>query len=54
MIIHLPGVHPVVYEGIDHCVGHGEPIETQVHVLYVFCVEDLVVVVGVDEVTVVG
>lgn len=53
MII-IPGVHPVVYEGIHHGVGHGEPIETQVHVLYVFCVEDLVVVVGVDEVAVVG
>lgn len=49
----LPCVHPVIYEGIHHGVWHGEPIEPQVYVLNVFCIQDSVVEVGVDKVTVV-
>ena len=28
----LPFVHPIVDEGVDTAVGHGQPIEGQVHV----------------------
>lgn len=49
----LPVVHPVVNERVDHRVGHGEPVEGQVHVLDVAAGCDGVVVVGVDEIAVV-
>ena len=50
----LPGVHPVIDEGIEHGVGHGQPVESQVDVLDVGLRDDLFVMVGVDEVDVVG
>ena len=49
-----PLVHPVVDDGVDHGVGHGEPVEEEVDVLDEGLVDDAVVVVGVDEVDVVG
>ena len=48
-----PGVHPVVDERVEHGVGHGEPVKTEVDVLDVGLAADLGVVVGVDEVHVV-
>ena len=50
----IPGVHPVVDEWVEHGVGHGEPVEAEVDVLDVGLAADLDVVVGVDEVHVVG
>lgn len=36
----LPGVHPTVDDRVMHGVGHGQPVESQIHVLYVwFCGE---------------
>ena len=29
----LPLIHPVVDDGVDAAVGHGQPVEQQVHVL---------------------
>lgn len=31
----LPGVHPAVHDRVVHGIGHGQPVERQVHVLYV-------------------
>ena len=31
----LPFIHPVVDDGIDTAVGHGEPVECKEHVLCV-------------------
>lgn len=31
----LLGIHPVVYNGINHRISHRQPIESKVHVLYV-------------------
>lgn len=53
-VMRLPRVHPVVDKRIDHGVGHGEPVEGQVHVLDVLGVGEIAVVVGVQEVRVVG
>lgn len=51
MIIHcqLPLIHPVVNERIDHSIGHGQPVETEIHMLHVLRGCHLIVVVGVDE-----
>ena len=49
----LPFVHPEVDDGIDHAVGHGQPIEGQIHVLRVRFVGHLGVVVQVEEVAVI-
>ena len=46
-------VHAVVDERVDHCVGHGEPVEGEVEVLHVAGGGDLAEVVRVDEVAVV-
>lgn len=51
---HIPGVHPVVDDGVDHGVAHGQPIKGQVHVLDVLAGGHGVVVVHVYEVAVVG
>ena len=32
LFLSLPFVHPIVDEGVDTAVGHGQPIEGQVHV----------------------
>lgn len=49
----LPVIHPVVDERIDHCVGHSEPVECQVHMLHIAACHDRVVVISVDEVAMV-
>ena len=49
-----PGVHPVVDERVEHGVGHGQPVESQVDVLDEGLSHDLLVVVRVDEVGVIG
>ena len=49
-----PLVHPVVDDGVDAGGGHGQPVEGQVDVADVGYPGDLRVVVGVDEVDVVG
>lgn len=48
-----PGIHPVIYYGVNHGVRHRQPIERQVHMLDVSASGDGIVVVGVDEVTVI-
>ena len=48
------GVHPVVDDGVDTGGGHGQPVEGQVDVADPGDPGDLRVVVGVDEVDVVG
>ena len=47
-------VHPVVDDGVDTGVGHGQPVEGEVDVADVGDLGDVGVVVGVDEVDVVG
>ena len=47
-------VHPVVDDWVDACVGHGQPVESQVDVGDVGYLDNARVVVGVDEVDVVG
>ena len=47
-------VHPVVDDGVDTGVGHGQPVEGEVDVADVGDLGDGGVVVGVDEVDVVG
>ena len=47
-------VHPVVDDGVDAGVGHGQPVEAQVDVADVGHLGDGGVVVGVDEVDVIG
>jgi hypothetical protein len=37
----LPVVHPAIDDGIIHGVGHGEPVDGEVHFLNVFGVGDL-------------
>ena len=32
-IFSSPLIHPVVDDGVDAAVGHGQPVEQQVHVL---------------------
>ena len=49
-----PDVHPVVDNRIDHGVGHRQPVESQVDVLDEGLADDALVVVGVEEVGVVG
>ena len=51
--ITVPVVHPVVDQRIDHGVGHGEPVEGQVHVLDIVAGGYGVVMVRVDEVAMV-
>ena len=36
-VVPEPPVHPVVDQGVDTAVGHGQPVEQQVHVLGVPC-----------------
>lgn len=48
-----PGIHPVIDEWVEHGVGHGKPIESEVYVLNEWFVGDLLVMVGVDEVDVI-
>ena len=52
--MNLPVAHPVVDDGVDSTVGHGQPVEAEVDVLDVGGPHDLRVVVGVDEVDMVG
>ena len=52
--MNLPVAHPVVDDGVDSTVGHGQPLEAEVDVLDVGGPHDLRVVVGVDEVYMVG
>ena len=47
-------VHPVVDDGIDAGLAHGQPVEEQVDVTNVLGLDDVGVVVGDDEVDVVG
>ena len=49
-----PLVHPVVDDGVDTGVGHGQPVEGEIDVANVGVGSDVRVVVGVDEVDVVG
>ena len=49
-----PVPHPVVDDGVDRTVGHGEPVEAKVDMLDVGEGHDGGLVVGVDEVDVVG
>ena len=49
----IPGVHPIVDQGIDHGIGHGEPIEGQVQVLHVLVGDQFTVNVRVHKVSVV-
>lgn len=50
----LPGVHEVVDSRVEHGVGHRQPVEGEIDVLYVFAVDYALLVVGVDKVHVVG
>jgi hypothetical protein len=43
-------IHPVVDERVDHCIGHGEPIEGQVHMLHIAARCYRVVVISIYEV----
>ena len=47
-------IHPVVDDGVDAGVGHGQPVEEEVDVPNVFICGDGGIVVGVYEVDVVG
>lgn len=49
----LPGVHPVIYEGVHHRVWHGEPVESQIYVLGIFAKYHVRVVVDVNEIGVI-
>ena len=49
-----PLVHPVVDDGVDTGVGHGQPVEGEIDVANVGVGSNVRVVVGVDEVDVVG
>ena len=49
-----PSVHPVVDDGVDASVGHGQPVEAKVDVANVAVAGDGGVVVAVDEVDVIG
>lgn len=49
-----PAVHPVVDDGVDHRIGHGQPVDGQVNGLHVVSGYDLVVVIRVHEEQVVG
>ena len=44
----VPGVHEVVDDGVDHGVGHGQPVEDEVHVLYGRIGNDLLVMICVQ------
>ena len=50
IFVSLPGIHPIVNEWIEHGVGHGQPVESQVDMLNEWFVGDLFVMVGVDEI----
>lgn len=50
----LPFVHPIVYYGIDHGIRHGQPVETQVHVLHIFGGCDIIIVVRINEKHMIG
>jgi len=50
MEVLLPVIHPVVDEGIHHCVRHCEPIEGQVHMLNVIGSHYRLVVISVYKV----
>ena len=50
----LPRVHEIVDDRIDHGVGHGQPVESEVVVDGERVLNDVLVVVGVEEVEVVG
>ena len=47
-------VHPVIDEGIDTSLTHGQPVEEEVDVADVVDPGDVGVVVGVEEVDVIG
>ena len=49
-----PPVHPVIDEGIDTSLTHGQPVEEEVDVADVVDPGDVGVVVGVEEVDVIG
>ena len=49
-----PFVHPIVDDWIDTGIGHGQPVEAQVDVVNVRDLGDGWIVVGVQEVDVVG
>ena len=51
---YLPCIHPIVDERIEHRVSHCQPVEAQIDVLNEWLLEQRGVVVGVDEIGVVG
>ena len=54
MEVLLPVIHPIVDEGVHHCVRHCEPIEGQVHVLHIAAFRYRVVVIRVYKVAMIG
>lgn len=47
-------VHPIVDDGVDASVGHGQPVESEIYVADVAIAGDGGVVVAVDEVDMIG
>jgi len=45
-VVPEPPVHPVVDQGVDTAVGHGQPVEQQVHVLGVPGLHNLRIEIG--------
>ena len=36
LLLHLPSIHPTVYYGIVHGVGHGQPVDSEINMDHVF------------------
>jgi len=54
VINNAPCIHVVVDEWIDHCIAHGQPVESEEDVLHVLVRSDIAIDKLVDKVAVIG
>ena len=48
-----PGVHPIVYNRINHCICHGQPVKSKEDMRYILKFDDGFVMVIINEVSVI-
>ena len=48
-----PGVHPIVYNRINHCICHGQPVKSKEDMRYILEFDDRLIMVIINKVTMV-
>ena len=50
---YIPRIHPIIYDGIDHCICHSKPIKSEKYLGYIFKLDNRFIMVIVDEISMV-